>query len=96
MNYTNEELNKNSINTFKRRKHMEWKQNRRDIYYFILKYAKTHKGTPDTRTIADKLELSMASVQRHLRQFEDDGLIIFHGSGSHRTYELIGVKKREK
>nr|DAM59210.1 MAG TPA: dissimilatory sulfite reductase D [Caudoviricetes sp.] len=38
----------------------------------------------------------MASVQRHLRQFEDDGLIIFHGSGSHRTYELIGVKKREK
>lgn len=84
------------MDNFRHQRYMEWKQNRKDIYYFILKYTKTHKGTSDTRTIADKLELSMASVQRHLRQFEDDGLIIFHGSGSHRTYELIGVKKHEK
>nr|DAM59209.1 MAG TPA: hypothetical protein [Caudoviricetes sp.] len=58
MNYTNEESNKNSIDTFKHRRHMEWKQNRKDIYYFVLKYTKTHKGTPDTRTIADNSNLA--------------------------------------
>ena len=66
-----------------------------DIYYFILKYSKSHKDTPSTRIISDELEISMTAVQRHLRQFEDDGLIVFHGTGSHRTYELIGVKKNE-
>jgi predicted transcriptional regulator len=83
------------MDNFRHRKHMEWKQNRRDIYYFILKYSKSHKGTPPTRIISDELEISMTAVQRHLRQFEDDGLIVFHGTGSHRTYELIGVKKHE-
>lgn len=83
------------MDNFRHRKHMEWKQNRRDIYYFILKYSKSHKFTPPTRIISDELEISMTAVQRHLRQFEDDGLIVFHRTGSHRTYELIGVKKHE-
>lgn len=83
------------MDNFRHRKHMEWKQNRRDIYYFILKYSKAHKSTPPTRIISDELEISMTAVQRRLRQFEDDGLIVFHGTGSHRTYELIGAKKHE-
>lgn len=83
------------MDDFRRRKHMEWKQNRKDIYYFIRKYAMSHKGTPTTKKISDELDISMSAVQRHLRQLEDDGLIVFYGSGSHRTYELIGVKKHE-
>lgn len=83
------------MNDFRHRKHMEWRQNRIDIYEFISKYTEAHKSTPPTRIISDELEISMTAVQRHLRQFEDDGLIVFHGSGSHRTYELIGVKKHE-
>lgn len=83
------------MDDFRHRKHMEWRQNRIDIYEFILKYLNTHKSTPPTRIISDELEISMIAVQRHLRQFEDDGLIVFHGTGSRRTYELIGVKKHE-
>ena len=49
----------------------------------------SHKGTPTTKKISEELDISMSAVQRHLRQFEDDGLIVFHGTGSHRTYELI-------
>lgn len=50
------------MDNFRHRKHMEWKQNRRDIYYFILKYSKSHKGTPPTRIISDELEISMTAV----------------------------------
>ena len=63
------------MDDFRHRKHMEWKQNRIDIYEFILKYSKAHKSTPPTRIISDELEISMTAVQRHLRQFEEDGLI---------------------
>ena len=83
------------MDDFRHRKHMEWKQNRKDIYEFILKYTEAHKSTPPTRIISDELEISMTAVQRHLRQFEEDGLIAFNGCGSHRTYELIGVKKHK-
>lgn len=77
----------------KSKKHKEHIQNRKDIYYFILKYFKKTGRVPSTRTISTELDISMSSVQRHLNQFEDDELLKFHGTGSHRTYELIGVSK---
>ena len=83
------------MDALRHRKHMQWMQNGKDIYYFIRKYATSHKGAPTTKKISEELDISMSAVQRHLRQFEDDGLIVFHGTGSHRTYELIGVKKHE-
>ncbi len=79
------------MDALRHQKHMQWLQNRKDIYYFIRKYAMCHKGTPTTKKISEELYISRSA----LRQFEDDGLIVFHGSGSHRTYELIGVKKHE-
>lgn len=83
------------MDALKHQKHMEWMQNRKDIYYFIRKYSKYHKSTPPTKKISEELDISVSAVQRHLRQFEEDGLIAFNGYGSHRTYELIGVKKHE-
>lgn len=83
------------MDALRHQKHMQWMQNRKDIYYFIRKYAKYHKTTPPTKKIYEELDISVSAVQRHLRQFEEDGLIAFNGYGSHRTYELIGVKKHE-
>lgn len=83
------------MDALRHQKHMQWMQNRKDIYYFIRKYAKYHKSTPPTKKISEELDISVSTVQRHLRQFEEDGLIAFNGTGSHRTYELTGVKKHE-
>lgn len=83
------------MDALRHQKHMQWMQNRKDIYYFIRKYVKYHKSTPPTKKISEELDISVSAVQRHLRQFEEDGLIAFNGYGSHRTYELIGVKKHE-
>ena len=69
------------MDALRHRKHMQWMQNRKDIYYFIRKYATSHKGAPTTKKISEELDISMSAVQRHLRQFEDDGLIVFHGTG---------------
>lgn len=83
-----------TIREIKSRKHMEYKQNRKDIYCFIVKYEK-HKGEmPQVKTIAEELDLSPSAVQRHLRQLADDGLIEFLGSGSHRKYRLIRKSER--
>lgn len=83
-----------TIREIKSRKHMEYKQNRKDIYYFIVKYEK-HKGEmPQVKTIAKELDLSPSAVQRYLRQFADDGLIEFSGSNSHRKYRLIRKNER--
>lgn len=52
-----------TIREIKSRKHMEYKQNRKDIYYFIVKYEK-HKGEmPQVKTIAEELDLSTSAVQ---------------------------------
>lgn len=79
--------------TFTYRKFKEGVQNNEDIKDFILKYYKENGRTPSSRTISEELDLSMSAVQRHLRQLEDEGKIKFNGTGSHRTYELIGASK---
>lgn len=83
-----------TIREIKSRKHMEYKQNRKDIYYFIVKYEKRKGKMPQIKTIAEELDLSPNAVQRHLRQFADDGLIEFSGSNSHRKYRLIRKNER--
>lgn len=69
-----------TIREIKSRKHMEYKQNRKEIYYFIVKYEKRKGEMPQVKTIAEELDLSTSAVQRHLRQFADDGLIDFRGA----------------
>lgn len=83
-----------TIREIKSRKHMEYKQNRKDIYYFIVKYEKCKGEMPQIKTIAKELDLSPSAVQRHLRQFADDGLIEFSGSNSHRKYRLVRKNER--
>lgn len=83
-----------TIREIKSRKHMEYKQNRKDIYYFIVKYEKSKGKMPQIKTIAEELGLSTSAVQRHLRQFADDGLIEFSGSNSHRKYRMIRKNER--
>lgn len=83
-----------TIREIKSRKHMEYKQNRKDIYYFIVKYEKRKGKMPQIKTIAEELDLSPSAFQRHLRQFADDGLIEFSGSNSHRKYRLIRKNER--
>lgn len=82
-----------TIREIKSRKHKEYEQNRKDIYYFIVKYEKRKGEMPQIKTIAEELDLSPSAVQRHLRQFADDGLIEFSGSNSHRKYRLIRMQK---
>lgn len=81
------------MNTFKYRKYKEGAQNHVEILDFITKYSRNTGKTPSTRTISDEFDLSMSAVQRHLRQLEDEDKIKFNGTGSHRTYELIGASK---
>ena len=83
-----------TIREIKSRKHMEYKQNRKDIYYFIVKYEKRKGKIPQVKTIAEKLDLSTSAVQRHMRQVADDGLIEFSGSNSHRKYRMIRKNER--
>lgn len=57
--------------------------------------SRKHKGEmPQVKTIAEELDLSASAVQRHLRQFADDGLIEFLGSDSHRKYRLVRKSER--
>ena len=83
-----------TIREIKSRKHMEYKQNRKDIYYFIVKYEKRKGEMPQVKTIADELDLGHSAVQRHLRQFVDDGLIEFSGSNSRRKYRMVRKNER--
>lgn len=83
-----------TIREIKSRKHKEYEQNRKDIYYFIVKYEKRKGEMPQIKTIADELDLSPSAIQRNLRQFADDGLIEFSGSNSHRKYRLVRKNKR--
>lgn len=83
-----------TIREIKSRKHMEYKQNRKDIYYFIVKYEKRKGKMPQVKTITEELDLSTSAVQRHLRQFADDGLIEFSGSNYHKKYRLIRKNER--
>lgn len=81
------------MDTFKYRKYKEGVQDHVEILDFIVKYFRKTGKTPSTRAISDEFDLSMSAVQRHLRQLEDEDKIKFNGTGSHRTYELIGVSK---
>lgn len=81
------------MDTFKYRKYKEGTQNHAEILGFITRYFRNTGKTPSTRIISDEFNLSMSAVQRHLRQLEDEDKIKFNGTGSHRTYELIGVSK---
>ena len=83
-----------TIREIKSRKHKEYEQNRKDIYYFIVKYEMRKGEMPQVKPISDELDLSPSAVQRHLRQFADDGLIEFSGSNSHRKYRLIRKNER--
>ncbi len=83
------------MDVLRHKKHMQWKQNRKDIYYFIVKYTNRTGNPPPTKLISKELDISLTAVQRHLRQFGEDGLVEFHGTGSHRTYELVGGHRHE-
>ena len=83
------------MDTLRHKKHMQWKQNRKDIYYFIVKYTNRNGNPPPTRIISEELDISRSTVQRHLRQFGEDGLVEFCGTGSHRTYQLTGGNRDE-
>ena len=54
-----------TIREIKSRKHKEYKQNRKDIYYFIVKYEKRKGEMPQVKTIAEELDLGPSAVQRH-------------------------------
>lgn len=47
-----------TIREIKSRKHKEYEQNRKDIYYFIVKYEKRKGEMPQIKTIAEELDLS--------------------------------------
>lgn len=51
-----------TIREIKSRKHKEYEQNRKDIYYFIVKYEKRKGEMPQVKTIAEELDLSTSAV----------------------------------
>lgn len=48
-----------TIREIKSRRHKEYEQNRKDIYYFIVKYEKHNGEMPQVKTIAEELDLSL-------------------------------------
>lgn len=56
-----------TIREIKSRKHMEYKQNRKDIYYFIVKYEKRKGKMPQIKTIAEELDLLTSKLRKILK-----------------------------
>lgn len=57
------------------RKYLEGQENRKEIYLFLIRYFTKYGYAPSFKEIAESLNVSKVTVQRHMRQLELDGLI---------------------
>lgn len=69
------------------RKYKEGQQNRRDIYL--------HEYVPSNREIEESTGLSKATVQRHMKKLELDGIIATEHPNTPRAYRIVGYKFRK-
>lgn len=76
-------------------KYKEGQQNRKEIYLFLVKYFKKYGYAPSFREISDELGMSKATVQRHMKQLELDGLVSTAHPNTPRAFTLVGYRFRK-
>ena len=69
------------------RKYLEGQENRKEIYLFLIRYF-----TKYGYALAESLGISKATVQRHMRQLELDGLIATAHPNTPRAFRLVGYE----
>lgn len=76
------------------RKYREGQENRKQIFKFIEDYIELHGYFPSNREIEENTGLSKATVQRHMKKFELDGIIATEHPNTPRAYRLVGYEYR--
>lgn len=74
------------------RKYREGQENRKEIYLFLIRYFTKYGYAPSFKEIAESLGISKATVQRHMRQLELDGLIATAHPNTPRAFRLVGYE----
>lgn len=77
------------------RKYKEGQQNRKDIFRFITDYYDLHEYVTSNREIEESTGLSKATVQRHMKKLELDGIIATEHPNTPRAYRIVGYKSRK-
>ena len=74
------------------RKYLEGQENRKEIYLFLIRYFTKYGYAPSFKEISESLGISKATVQRHMRQLELDGLIATAHPNTPRAFYLVGYE----
>lgn len=74
------------------RKYLEGQENRKEIYLFLIRYFTKYGYAPSFKEISESLGISKATVQRHMRQLELDGLIATAHPNTPRAFRLVGYE----
>lgn len=74
------------------RKYLEGQENRKEIYLFLIRHFTKYGYAPSFKEIAENLGISKATVQRHMRQLELDGLIATAHPNTPRAFRLVGYE----
>ncbi len=76
------------------RKYKEGQQNRKDIFEFIENYINLYQYPPSNREIEEATGLSKATVQRHMKKLELDGILATDHPNTPRAYRIVGYEYR--
>ena len=63
-----------------------------EFYLFLIRYFTKYGYAPSFKEIAESLGISKATVQRHMRQLELDGLIATAHPNTPRAFRLVGYE----
>ena len=69
-------------------------ENLKEIFMFIEYYIELHGYFPSNREFEETTGLSKATVQRHMKKFELDGIIATEHPNTPRAYRLVGYEYR--
>lgn len=77
------------------RKFKEGIQNRKEILEFIKNYIELHNYSPSNREIEEATGLSKATVQRHMKNLELDGVIATDHPNTPRAFRIVGYELKK-
>lgn len=64
----------------------------KEIYLYFLQYFQRHGYSPSYSEIAEKLNISQRTVQNHVTQLIEDGLLAADHPGNVRAVRITGYK----
>lgn len=64
----------------------------KEIYLYFLQYFQRHGYSPSYSEIAEKLNISQRTVQNHVTQLIEDGLLATDHPGNVRAVRITGYK----